>query len=217
MFKFKLFIESKKPRILCIGAHPDDIEIGCGGTILRFINEVPDLQCCWVVLSGDSKRAKEAGQSANALLKEVQSRTIEVQDYRESYFPFVGASIKDFFEKLKTKFSPDLIFTHYMNDAHQDHRLVSNLTWNTFRDHLILEYEIPKYDGDLITPNCYVHLDETIVRRKIESICSVFASQKEKPWFTEETFSSIMRIRGVESNSPTKYAEAFHCRKFVIL
>ena len=216
MFRFKLLNETKKLNILCLGAHSDDIEIGCGGTILRLINELDVLKFCWVVFSGNSKRANEAQKSAAVFLKDVQSKTISVRNYQESYFPFIGDKIKNYFEKLKTEFSPDVIFTHYMNDAHQDHRLISNLTWNTFRDHLILEYEIPKYDGDLVTPNFYVYLDKTTVQRKIKFICDNFNSQKERSWFDEETFRSILRIRGLESNSPSKYAEAFHCRKLVL-
>jgi LmbE family N-acetylglucosaminyl deacetylase len=215
MLNLRLFSVKKEPKILCLGAHADDIEIGCGGTILRLTKEIPKAQFYWAVFSGDPKRTREAIQGANTFLKEICSKTVRVQDYRESYFPFVGASIKDFFEEIKKDFSPDLVFTHYSKDAHQDHRLLSDLTWNTFRDHLILEYEIPKYDGDLGTPNLYVFLDESIVQRKAELICDTFPSQKDKQWFTEETFRSILRIRGIECNSPSKYAEGFHCRKMV--
>jgi LmbE family N-acetylglucosaminyl deacetylase len=148
-------------------------------------------------------------------LKNVTSKTIKTHNYKESYFPFVGASIKDSFEEIRTNFLPDLVFTHYKNDAHQDHRLLSELTWNTFRNNLILEYEIPKYDGDLDTPNLYVSLDESLVQKKTKLICDTFQSQEGKHWFTEETLRSLMRIRGVECNSPTKYAEGFHCRKIV--
>jgi LmbE family N-acetylglucosaminyl deacetylase len=215
MRKVRFFEENQKLNILCLGAHPDDIEIGCGGTVLRLIEEVPKAQFYWAVFSGDEKRNKEACESANVFLKKVKAKKIEVQGFRESYFPFVGAKIKDYFERLKNEFSPDLVFTHYANDAHQDHRLISNLTWNTFRDHFILEYEVPKYDGDLGIPNLYVHLNESDVRRKTKYIFNIFRTQKEKQWFTEETFKSILRIRGVESNSPSKYAEAFYCRKIV--
>jgi len=211
----RFFEKNQKLRILCLGAHPDDIEIGCGGTIQRLIKEVHEAHFFWVVFSGDGKRGKEAYEGARVFLNKVKSKKIEVQQFRESYFPFVGAPIKDYFEKLKKEFSPDIVFTHYINDAHQDHRLISNLTWNTFRDHFILEYEVPKYDGDLGNPNIYVHLNESDVQRKIKYICDIFRTQKEKQWFTEETFRSILRIRGVESNSPSNYAEAFYCRKIV--
>jgi LmbE family N-acetylglucosaminyl deacetylase len=215
MLKVRFFEENQKLNILCLGAHPDDIEIGCGGTVLRLIEELPEAQFYWIVFSGDEKRGKEACESAKVFLKKVKAREINVQDFRESYFPFIGARIKDYFEKLKNEFSPDIVFTHYANDAHQDHRLISNLTWNTFRDHFILEYEVPKYDGDLGTPNLYVHLSESDVRRKIKYIFDIFRTQKEKQWFSGETFRAILRIRGVESNSPSKYAEAFYCRKIV--
>lgn len=215
MLRLRFLEKNQELRILCLGAHSDDIEIGCGGTIQKLIEEVPKTHFFWVVLSGDGKRGKEAYEGARVFLNTVKLKKIDVQQFRESYFPFIGARIKDYFEKLKEEFSPDIVFTHYTNDAHQDHRLVSNLTWNTFRDHFILEYEVPKYDGDLGTPNMYVYLDETIVQRKIKFICDVFQTQKRKKWFTEETFRSILRIRGVESNSPNNYAEAFYCRKIV--
>jgi LmbE family N-acetylglucosaminyl deacetylase len=214
MLKLKFLGKSPRLNVLCLGSHPDDIEIGCGGTVLRLAKR-DGTQFYWSVLSGNAKRGKEAWEGANAFLENVKSKKIDIQQFRESYFPFVGAHIKDYFEKLKKEFSPDLVLTHYRNDAHQDHRLVSDLTWNTFRDHFILEYEVPKYDGDLGIPNFYVHLDEPLVQLKTSLISSIFKTQKEKHWFTEETFRSILRIRGVESNSPSKYAEAFHCRKIV--
>jgi len=214
MLKLKFLEKSSRLSVLCLGSHPDDIEIGCGGTILR-LAEGSDVQFYWSVLSGNAERSKEARKGANAFLENVRSKKVDIQQFRESYFPFVGAHIKDYFEKLKKEFSPDLILTHYSNDAHQDHRLIADLTWNTFRDHFILEYEVPKYDGDLGIPNFYVHLDEPLVQMKTGLISSIFKTQKEKQWFTEETFRSILRIRGIESNSPSKYAEAFHCRKIV--
>jgi LmbE family N-acetylglucosaminyl deacetylase len=215
MLDIQFFNGKENPKILCLGAHPDDIEIGCGGAVLKLITEIPKIQFYWVVFSGNKERAREARQSASVFLTDAFSKTIKVQQYRESYFPFIGAEIKDFFEEMRKEFSPDLIFTHYMNDAHQDHRLLANLTWNTFRNHFILEYEIPKYDGDLGTPNLYFHLDESVVRKKVGFVCDIFKSQKAKGWFSEETFKSILRIRGIESNSPSKYAEAFYCRKIV--
>lgn len=215
MFKLQFFGDETKPKILCLGAHPDDIEIGCGGTILKLTGEFPEAQFCWVVFSGNRKRAEEAYQGAEFFLSCITSKVIHIQDFRESYFPFIGAKIKDYFEKLKKELSPHLIFTHYSKDAHQDHQLISKLTWNTFRHNLILEYEIPKYDGDLGVPNLYVHLNEPIVQKKINGIYGIFQTQIEKQWFGEEIFRSIMRIRGMESNSPSKYAEAFYCRKMV--
>ena len=210
------FFKNNKLRVMCLGAHPDDIEIGAGGTILRIIDEIPETEFCWTVFSGNKKRSREALESANLFLKNSKVKNIQVHDFKESYFPFVGSGIKDFLEKLKTVFSPDIVFTHYRGDAHQDHRLISNLTWNTFRDHFILEYEIPKYDGDIGRPNFYAYLSESQVQTKIRYISDSFQTQKEKQWFTEDTFKAILRIRGLESNSTSKYAEAFFCRKIVI-
>lgn len=203
-------------RILCLGAHCDDIEIGCGGTILRLLEKYKDTIFYWVVFSSDQQREREARQSANTFLKGAKSKNIVIKNFRESFFPFIGLEIKEYFEQLKHEFSPDLIFAHYRNDLHQDHRLISELTWNTFRNHLILEYEIPKYDGDLGSPSLFVHLDESICRRKIEYILNSFKSQEQRRWFGEETFLAILRLRGMESNAPSKYAEAFYCRKMVL-
>lgn len=213
MLNIQLFENNKKLKILCLGAHSDDIEIGCGGSVLRLIKEMPEAQFRWIVFSGNELRNRETLKSASSFLKKIELKKIEIHNYQESYFPFIGSKIKDSFEKLKKTFMPDLIFTHYSKDFHQDHKLISNLTWNTFRNNVILEYEIPKYDGDLGRPNFYINLDESIVNKKINLIYDTFQTQNEKKWFSKDTFRSIMRIRGVESNSPSKYAEAFHCRK----
>jgi LmbE family N-acetylglucosaminyl deacetylase len=210
-----LFEKIPEPRILCLGAHPDDIEIGCGGTILKILDRIPGASFRWIVFSGNQKRTIEAQDSARCFLGNAQAK-FDFLQFKDSYFPFMGGSIKDYFEELKKNYCPDIIFTHYSNDAHQDHRLISDLTWNTFRNHFIMEYEIPKYDGDLITPNLYVHLDEQIVLQKINYILSSFKSQKEKSWFTEDTFKSLLRIRGIESNASTLFAEGFHCRKIIL-
>ncbi|MCX6653743.1 MAG: PIG-L family deacetylase [Candidatus Bathyarchaeota archaeon] len=215
MLKFRFLEKSPEMNVLCLGAHPDDIEIGCGGTILKLIEEVDEVHFNWIVFSGDEKRVKEAQKSANTFINKKNLEKLDIKNFRESYFPYDGAYIKDYFEELKAAVSPNIIFTHYRNDAHQDHRLISDLTWNTFRDNFILEYEVPKYDGDLGSPNLFVHLDESIVEKKIETILDVFKTQANKMWFTKDTFKSILRIRGVESNSPSKYAEAFYCHKIV--
>jgi LmbE family N-acetylglucosaminyl deacetylase len=216
MQKISLFSGIEKPKILCLGAHSDDIEIGCGGTILRLAEEYPEAQFYWVVFSAEGQRAKEANKSAENFLSNITSRVIDIQAFRDSYFPFVGAAIKDHFVTLKKEFDPDIVFTHFAKDAHQDHRLISELTWNAFRNNLILEYEIAKYDADLGIPNFYVQLNENILQRKISNICTIFRTQSNKNWFSEEAFRALMRIRGIESNSPSNYAEAFYCRKIIV-
>lgn len=204
-------------RILCFGAHCDDIEIGCGGTILRLLREMKDVSVSWVVLCSDDFRAEEARNSASRFLQGASGKTVEVKEFRNGFFPYNGAEIKDYFEGLKGKINPDLIFTHYRQDLHQDHRVVSELTWNTFRNHMILEYEIPKYDGDAGSPNLFVPLDRGTCAEKIEIILRSFRSQREKKWFTEDLFLSIMRIRGMECNSRDGFAEGFYCRKASLL
>jgi LmbE family N-acetylglucosaminyl deacetylase len=203
-------------RILAIGCHADDIEIGCGGTVLRLIGSLPDVEVCWVVLSAHGERADEVQASAEAFLAGVEQRKVIVGGFRDGFLPYSGGEVKQFFEDLKPIVSPHLIFTHYGKDFHQDHRLASELTWNTFRDHFILEYEVPKYDGDLGSPNVFVHLDEAIVRTKIEHLLEFFQTQLNRRWFTEDLFLSILRLRGMESNAPDRYAEAFYGRKVVL-
>jgi LmbE family N-acetylglucosaminyl deacetylase len=200
---------------LCLGAHSDDIEIGCGGTILRLLEENPAVHVHWVIFGASGPRKLEAVESANLFLANARSKEIVTKEFRDGYFPYMGADIKDFFEQLKREHSPDLILTHYREDLHQDHRLVSELTWNTFRDHLILEYEIPKYDGDIGSPNFFVHLDAALCKRKVDYILQSFISQRSKSWFSEDTFYAMLRLRGLESNAPEKHAEAFYCRKIV--
>jgi len=199
--------------VLCLGAHCDDLEIGCGGTILTLTERDPELRFHWCVFSSDALRAAEAQRAAAAFLAAARHKTVEVLDHRGSYFPWVGAEIKDKFEALKAEVQPDLILTHYGGDLHQDHRLLAELTWNTWRDHLILEYEIPKYDGGLGSPNVFVPLSAAVRDRKIEHVLGCFPSQAARPWFTADTFAGLMRLRGVECNAPEGSAEAFYCRK----
>ena len=215
MLKFNFENKDSIYRVLCLGSHADDIEIGCGGTILKLIKTYPNIEFNWVVFSSNSKRDREAYESAKLFLSQAQEKNIVIKNFRDGFFPFIGSEIKEFFEQLKQDVHPDIILTHYRNDLHQDHRLISDLTWNTFRNHLILEYEIPKYDADLGSPNFFVHLDELICQEKIKYILESFESQKGKHWFAEETFLSLLRLRGIESNAPSKYAEAFYCRKVV--
>ncbi len=215
MLKFEFATTKDKPlKILCLGAHSDDIEIGCGGTILKLVEEYENVEMYWIVFGANGQRRIEAIQTANVFLNEVKRKKVILKNFKESFFPYIGKEIKRFFEGLKKKVSPDIIFTHCRHDLHQDHRLISELTWNTFRDHLILEYEIPKYDGDLAAPNFFVHLNESLCKKKVDYILKGFRSQKEKHWFTRDTFYSMLRLRGIESNAANKYAEAFYCRKF---
>src|SRR2546426_12079049 len=186
-------------RILCLGAHSDDIEIGCGGTVLRILEENPDAEVLWVVMGASGQRADEATASAKSFLARARQKEVIVKEFRDGFFPYIGAEIKGFFEELKRRFAPDLVLTHCRNDLHQDHRLVSVLTWNTFRNHLILEYEIPKYDGDLGVPNLFVRLDEDLCRKKAENLCGFFQTQRNKHWFTEDTFLALLRLRGIGS------------------
>jgi LmbE family N-acetylglucosaminyl deacetylase len=208
--------EHRPLQILCLGAHSDDIEIGCGGTILRLLSEHDEVDVHWIVLGSRGPRDKEAVSSANKFLADAKKKKIIIGHFKDSFFPYMGREVKNFFEHLKKRISPDIVFTHYRHDLHQDHRLISELTWNTYRDHLILEYEIIKYDGDLGTPNFFVHLDEEICKRKIKFVTESFKTQSNRGWFTPDAFLSILRIRGIESRAPKKYAEGFYCRKVLL-
>ncbi|HEY1788886.1 MAG TPA: PIG-L deacetylase family protein [Verrucomicrobiae bacterium] len=203
----------KLETVLCLGAHSDDIEIGCGATIRKLTRLRPGLAICWVVFTADGRRQAEARKSAREFLRDAGKSQVIIKQFRNGYFPFEGASIKDFFESLKARVKPDLVFTHFRNDRHQDHRLISDLTWNTFRDHLIFEYEIPKYDGDMGSPNFFVPVDDQLASEKADILCRYFSTQSNKHWFDRETFLSLMRLRGMECCS--KYAEAFYVRKMV--
>lgn len=202
--------------VLCLGAHSDDIEIGCGATILNLIRQRPGIAVWWVVFTAEGRRQIEAQRSARAFLRNTAKAQVIVKQFRNGFFPFEGALIKDFFESLKPRVNPDLIFTHFRDDRHQDHRLISDLTWNTYRNHLILEYEIPKYDGDLATPNVYIPVSREVGRRKVAGLLRHFQTQSNKHWFTQDTFWALLRLRGLECASPTMYAEAFHSRKLTL-
>jgi LmbE family N-acetylglucosaminyl deacetylase len=203
-------------RILCLGAHCDDIEIGCGGTILRLLSEDANIEIYWKVFSSTAVRKKEALRGAKLFLAGVKEKKIAIHKFRDRFFPAFQAQIKAEFDKLKKEFAPDVILTHYRHDLHQDHRVINELTWNTFRNHLILEYEIPKYDGDLGAPNFFVGLDRNTCKRKAECIWDAFESQQAKQWFTVDTFMALPRIRGIEANSAGGFAEGFHCRKLLL-
>jgi LmbE family N-acetylglucosaminyl deacetylase len=202
-------------RVLCLGAHADDIEIGCGGLLMRLIAQGP-IEVDWVVFSAPQRRAAEARRSAALFLKGATHSRVTLERFRDGFFPYQGAQIKRTFERLKRRVSPDLVLTHFRHDRHQDHRVLSDLAWNTFRDHWILEYEVPKFDGDLGSPNCFVPLDLEVCARKVAHLRRVFGSQRDKHWFTDETFMGLMRLRGMECRAPGGYAEAFYSRKAVL-
>jgi LmbE family N-acetylglucosaminyl deacetylase len=202
--------------ILCLGCHSDDLEIGCGGTILRLVNERPDCTFHWVVFSATGARAGEARLAVTRLIDPSHLASVTLAKFPDGFMPFNGAEIKSTFEDIKRAVSPDLILTHNRKDAHQDHRLIAELTWNTFRDHLILEYEIPKYDGDMGQPAVFVPLPLGLCNRKVEILTESFQSQSGKSWFRPDTFFSLMRLRGMECNAPSGYAEAFYCKKLLL-
>lgn len=202
--------------VLCLGAHSDDIEIGCGGTILKLLATRRKVSVVWVVLSGDRAREKEARRSARLFLRGAAEARVECHDFRVSYFPAEMAAIKDVFEQLKASVSPDVIFTHARHDLHQDHRVVCELTWNTFRSHTVLEYEIVKYDGDTGAPNVFVELPRKLVDRKIRHLMTCFGTQRDKQWFSADTFAGIARLRGVQCAAREGLAEAFFVRKLSV-
>ncbi len=207
------FAERDLATVLCIGAHCDDIEIGCGGTLLTLAGRHPALRFHWVMFSGDDVREAESRAAATALLG--ARCTVVVHRFRGSYLPWEGAAVKDEFEATARRLQPDLVFTHHLADRHQDHRLLAELTWNTFRDHAVLEYEIPKYEGDLGHPNLFVPLTTATAARKADVIMASFPSQHTRTWFSRELFLGHLRVRGIECNAPSGYAEAFHARKLV--
>lgn len=211
----KVKFDSKTPlKILCLGAHCDDIEIGAGGTLLKLFNEYEIEQVIWIIFASNEVRKAEAIKSAEMFLSGVSNKKIIVNTFRDGYFPFQGTEIKEYFEEIKNEISPDIIFTHYRNDRHQDHRLISDLTWNTWRNQFILEYEIPKYDGDLGIPNFYVELNKDYISNRNKILIDSFISQQSKHWFDEATFNALSRIRGLES--ATLFAEAFYVRKLIL-
>jgi LmbE family N-acetylglucosaminyl deacetylase len=204
-------------RVLALGSHSDDIEIGCGATLLALTKARPEVEVTWVVLGAEGRRADEARASAELFLRSAERSDVVVHGFRDGFFPYIGGEVKDVFEGLKARFEPDVILTHARHDLHQDHRLVCELTWNTWRDHLILEYEIPKYDGDLGTPNVFFPVSEEVAREKVRLVLEAFETQAAKHWFDEQLFLGLMRVRGMEGRSPSGYAEAFTCRKLSLL
>jgi LmbE family N-acetylglucosaminyl deacetylase len=204
-------------QILCLGAHCDDIDIGCGGAMLSLLEQYPRVAVTWVVLGAKAvARERELRASARRFLRRAGKATVMTHQFQDGFFPAQYADIKQAFESFKRLPSPDLIFTHRRSDLHQDHRVVAELTWNTFRNHLILEYEIPKYEGDLVTPSAYVPLRRAQVERKIGILMSCYRTQHAKHWFSEDTFRGLMRLRGIESGGETGWAEGFHANKFLL-
>jgi LmbE family N-acetylglucosaminyl deacetylase len=216
-FDFTTRVEGKGGiTLLCLGAHPDDIEIGCGGTVLRICREHPGTTVHWVVLGAHGPREEEALAGAQRFKAQAAGGETMVKALRDGFFPYVGAELKEYFEELKALGTPDLVFTHHRSDRHQDHRVVSDLTWNTWRDHVILEYEVPKWDGDLGVPNAFVPLSRAGAEEKAQAILATFSSQRGRPWFTADTFLGLMRLRGNECRAPDGFAEAFHARKLLL-
>jgi LmbE family N-acetylglucosaminyl deacetylase len=203
-------------QLLCLGAHPDDIEIGCGGSLLRLLDERPGSELRWVVFTAKGARAAEARRGAERFTAEAAGVEIILHEFEDAFLSGAHAEVKRCFEELKGGPEPDLVFTHWEGDAHQDHRLLSELAGNTFRDHLVLEYEIPKYDGDLGRPNLYLPLSAAQLERKIEGLMEVYSTQRSKDWFDPEVFRGLARLRGMECRAPERYAEAFHLRKAVL-
>jgi len=216
VIKFEPRFASGRPRILVLGAHADDIEIGCGATLMRLFAVYPTADVRWVVFSGSTNRREEAAESARRYTSELASPELDFRRYRDGRFPFDAAEIKEFFDAELKAVTPDIVFTHWRDDRHQDHRVVSDLTWETFRNHVILEYEVPKYDGDMGQPNLFVPVDRAAVDTKSAWLAECFASQTGKQWFDAEIFQGLARLRGMECASESGYAEAFHARKLTI-
>jgi LmbE family N-acetylglucosaminyl deacetylase len=203
--------------ILCLGAHSDDIEIGAGASVLSLIEANPDVRVTWVVFAGQGARADEARASAARFLAGCTQQDVQICEFRDGYFPAQWAEIKQSFEALKRSIqSPDVVISHHTSDKHQDHRIVAELTWNTFRAHQILEYEVPKYDADLGSPNLYFPVSEANARHKVDILLECFGSQSDRHWFDELTFLGHMRLRGLECRAPSRFAEAFHARKVIL-
>lgn len=215
MLKLSLTPAGKTLRLLCLGAHSDDLEIGCGGTVLQWLASRP-VDVCWVVLSAAGPRADEARRSANALLRRARNVQVVLHEFDDGRFPAYYTELKAALEAVKRSMQPDLILTHRLEDRHQDHRTVAELTWQTWRDHLIVEYEIPKYEGDLGHPNWYVPLTGAAAKRKVDHLMRHFATQRSKSWFAADTFNSLMHLRAVECRAPSGFAEAFTARKLVV-
>ena len=215
MLQFRLDTDQRPLTFLFIGAHCDDIEIGCAGAVMRLVTQYPGARFVWVTLSSDAQRGAETRAAAARLLAGAVDSTVLIEEFKGSYFPHCGPALKDYFETLKS-YRPDLVLTHCRHDLHQDHRVTNELTWNTFRDHAILEYEIPKFDGDLGAPNVFFPLTQAEMTRKCDILLECFPSQLPRQWFTRGTFEAVARLRGIECNAPAGFAEAFYGRKVLL-
>lgn len=216
MLKLRLESSRRPLRVLCLGAHSDDLEIGCAGTLLQWARQRLPLEVTWAVLSAQGPRAAEARRSAVALLGRRVRLDIRIGDFPDGRFPACFGQLKDHFEQLKAVAQPDVIFTHGLEDRHQDHRLCAEMTWQTWRDHLVLEYEVPKYEGDVGPMNLHVPLSAAVARRKVTHLLRRFASQRSRAWFSENTFLGLMQLRAIECRAPDGFAEAFRARKLVL-
>lgn len=215
MFELGIGCGSNQPStVLFLGAHCDDIEIGCGATILALRRMFPSITCHWMTFCSDDVRRREALASAQLFLG--SDDNVSVESFRDGFLPYTGAKVKDRFEALKREIQPDIVFTHYRDDRHQDHRLVCELTWNTFRNNLIFEYEIPKWDGDLGSPNVFICASSEDLKRKSQYLLDAYSSQRTRQWFDDDTIRGLARLRGIEANAPERFAEAFYCRKAVL-
>ncbi len=208
--------KQEKLTLLCLGAHCDDIEIGCGASLLKLLRANPNIELHWQLFTSTPERKKEAMLGAERFGKHAKDLFVEIRDFRDGYLPYSGLEVKEAMQDIARRVKPDLVFTHYRHDLHQDHRKISELTWNSFRNHLILEYEIPKWDGDMGQPNTFIEIDQDTAREKVALLQEVYNSQQNKNWFTDDLFYSLMRIRGMECNAPSQLAEAFYTRKAVI-
>jgi len=204
----------KPLEVLCFGAHCDDIEIGCAGALMTLQHRHPGSRFHWIIFTQEAGRDRESRDAAARI--HGSGVQVDIHDFRMSYLPFEGPRVKDQFEEIKRRVKPDVVFTHRLEDRHQDHRVVAELTWNSFRDHLVLEYEIPKYEGDLGHPNFYVPLDDAVAARKLDLLMTCFPSQAKRTWFRRELFEGHLALRGIECNSPSGRAEAFHARKLCV-
>lgn len=216
MIGLQLPADLRDPVVLCLGAHCDDIEIGCAGTLMTLSERHPLLKMHWVVFTAEGQREAETRAAAQLLARRPDQITVDVHALPPSWLPTRWSEAKEIMEGVRRRWQPHLVFTHRLEDRHQDHRTIAELTWNSFRDHLVLEYEISKYEGDLGQPNLYVPLSRRVAEAKVNMLMQCFPSQHGHDWFDADTFNGLMRLRGLECRAPERYAEAFHARKLIL-